>query len=107
MGLSQLTNIFRVYRSSLHHLVTALIVLVSNAARNPLTEESMADIQLVLPVVEMLRRFEEVSKDTGVENSKKVAAQLVHEYARRALFDQAGFVGMQSEPCKIPNNVTQ
>ncbi|KAL7790686.1 fungal-specific transcription factor domain-containing protein [Trichoderma afarasin] len=93
--------------SSLHHLVTALIVLVSNAARNPLTEESMADIQLVLPVVEMLRRFEEVSMDSGVENSKKVAAQLVHEYARRALFDQAGFVGMQSEPCKIPNNVTQ
>ncbi|KAJ4854396.1 fungal specific transcription factor domain-containing protein [Trichoderma breve] len=92
---------------SLHHLVTALIVLVSNAARNPLTEESMADIQLVLPVVEMLRRFEEVSMDSGVENSKKVAAQLVHEYARRALFDQAGFVGMQSEPYKIPNNVAQ
>ncbi|KAK0755605.1 hypothetical protein N5P37_011847 [Trichoderma harzianum] len=92
---------------SLHHLVTALIILVSNAARNPLTEESMADIQLVLPVVEMLRRFEEVSMDSGVENSKKVAAQLVHEYARRALFDQAGFVGMQSELCKIPNNVTQ
>ncbi|KAL7903833.1 fungal-specific transcription factor domain-containing protein [Trichoderma velutinum] len=86
--------------SALHHLVTALIVLVSNAARNPLTEESMADIQLVLPVIEMLRRFQEVSMDTGIENSKKVAAQLVHEYARRALFDQAGFVGMQSEPCK-------
>ncbi|KAL7953684.1 hypothetical protein V8C34DRAFT_296323 [Trichoderma compactum] len=90
--------------SSLHHLITALIVVVSNAARNPLTEESMADIQLVLPVVEMLRRFEEVSMDTGIENSKKVAAQLVHEYARRALFDQAGFVGMQSELCKIVND---
>ncbi|KAL6802760.1 hypothetical protein GGI42DRAFT_325103 [Trichoderma sp. SZMC 28013] len=90
--------------SSLHHLITALIVLVCNAARDPLTEESMADIQLVLPVVEMLRRFEEVSMDTGIENSKKVAAQLVHEYARRALFDQAGFVGMQSELCKIVNN---
>ncbi|KAL7935821.1 fungal-specific transcription factor domain-containing protein [Trichoderma chlorosporum] len=86
--------------SSLHHLVTALVVLVAHAAKNPLTEESMADIQLVLPVVEMLRRFEEVSMDSGIENSKKVAAQLVHEYARRALFDQAGFVGMQSETGK-------
>ncbi|KAL7947003.1 fungal-specific transcription factor domain-containing protein [Trichoderma barbatum] len=93
--------------SSLHHLVTALIVLVAHAARNPLTEESMADIQLVLPVVEMLRRFEEVSMDSSVENSKRMAAQLVHEYARRALFDQAGFVGMQAEGCKIPSSVSQ
>jgi hypothetical protein len=47
----------------------------------------MADIQLVLPVVDMLRRFEELSKDTNIGYAKKIAAQLVHEYARRALFD--------------------
>ncbi|UKZ53072.1 hypothetical protein TrVGV298_006859 [Trichoderma virens] len=93
--------------SSLHHLVTALIILVTHAARNPLTEESMADIQLVLPVVEMLRRFEEVSMDSGIGNSKKVAAQLVHEYARRALFDQAGFVGLQTDTCQISSSLSQ
>lgn len=47
----------------------------------------MADIQLVLPVVDMLRQFEEISKDSSIEYAKKIAAQLVHEYARRALFE--------------------
>ncbi|KAL9474204.1 hypothetical protein ACSS6W_008584 [Trichoderma asperelloides] len=73
--------------AALHHHVTALIVLVAHAAKNPLADESMADIQLVLPVVDMLHKFEEVSKDSSIEYAKKIAAQLVHEYARRALFE--------------------
>lgn len=107
LEVSQLMNFFCMLRSSLHYHVTALIVLVAHAARNPLTEESMADIQLVMPVVEMLRRFEEVSKDSSIENSKKIAAQLVHEYARRALFDQPVVVGMQTGTCKISGHIVQ
>jgi hypothetical protein len=47
----------------------------------------MADIQLVLPVVDMLHNFEEVPQDSSVANAKTIATQLVHEYARRALFE--------------------
>ncbi|KAK1254096.1 hypothetical protein MKX08_008091 [Trichoderma sp. CBMAI-0020] len=73
--------------AALHHHVTALIVLVAHAAKNPLADESMADIQLVLPVVDMLHDFEEVPQDSSVAYAKKIATQLVHEYARRALFE--------------------
>ncbi|RFU79391.1 fungal specific transcription factor domain-containing [Trichoderma arundinaceum] len=91
--------------AALHYHVTALIVLVAHAAQNPLTEESLADIQLVLPVVEMLRRFEETSKDSNIEYANKIAAQLVHEYARRALFDQSALAGIQNEVCALSENV--
>lgn len=47
----------------------------------------MADIQLVLPVVDMLQSFEEVLQDSSVAYAKQIATQLVHEYARRALFE--------------------
>ncbi|KAL7919563.1 fungal-specific transcription factor domain-containing protein [Trichoderma austrokoningii] len=73
--------------AALHHHVTALIVLVAHAAKDPLADESMADLQLVLPVVEMLHNFEEVPQDSSVAYAKRIATQLVHEYARRALFE--------------------
>lgn len=47
----------------------------------------MADLQLVLPVVDMLHNVEEVPQDSSVGYAKKIASQLVHEYACRALFE--------------------
>jgi hypothetical protein len=82
-----LTNSSQQKRAALQYHVTALIVLVAHAARNPLTDESMADIQLVMPVVDMLHNFEDVPQDSSLAYAKLIATQLVHEYARRALFE--------------------
>lgn len=101
-----LTSLF-FCRASLHYHVTALIVLVAHAAKSPLAEESLADIQLSLPVVDMLRRFEVISEDGGIEYAKNIAAQLVHEYARRALFDHSAVAGIQPEARKVSANVAE